>query len=134
MHEKRVPIKLGNVYSEGKHPLDIEKGTRQKQDWQRVVGEESSLPRRAKEQVPVPGPSRIPPPEESSDDGSSNSEDRSTSEGEVRDSLQPSDEDDEEDADLTRLCREGGVGIQKFLISKAVSPTTEGKPHREWKF
>ena len=43
-------------------------------------------------------------------------------------------DDESEDATLARLCQEGGVKFQTFLISKAVSPTPMEKSPREWKY
>ena len=118
--ETRVPVKPGNVYREGKHPVDIEKGIRKTRDWKKVVEEHASCPGRIED--PVPGPSRLP------------EEDPSSSEEEVRDSLEPTSEQEEEDNFVVRLCREGGVGLQTFLLSKAVSPTAKEKPLREWTY
>jgi hypothetical protein len=39
-----------------------------------------------------------------------------------------------DDLFLTRLCREGGVALSTFLISKAVSPTAEEKSPKEWTY
>ena len=115
--ETRVPVKPGNIYGEGKHPVDIEKSIRKTKDWRKVVEERASRPGRV--EGPVPGPSH--PPEE----------DPSSSEEEVQDSLEPTSEQEEEDNLVVRLCREGGVGLQTFLLSKAVSPTATEKPLRE---
>jgi hypothetical protein len=48
----------------------------------------------------------------------------SESEDEIRNSLEPS-SDNEEEVSVARLCWEGGVAFQHFFISKAVSPTAE---------
>ena len=101
--------------------MDIEKGIRRTRDWKKVVEERASCPGRVED--PVPGPSRLP-----------QEEDPSSSEEEVRDSLEPTSEQEEEDNLVVRLCREGGVGLQTFLLSKAVSPTATEKPLREWTY
>jgi hypothetical protein len=38
------------------------------------------------------------------------------------------------DAHLVKLCRDGGVELQKFLLSKAVSPPAMEKSPKEWQF
>jgi hypothetical protein len=75
----------------------------------------------------VPPP---PPPEEESSEEEEESPDGS------HDSQSENDEGEaeEEEASLAKLCREGGVRFQNFLISKAVTPPTEEKPPREWKY
>jgi len=100
------------VYVEKEHPVDIEKKIQQKKDWREIVGERSSQPRRTAE--PIPGPSSQQPPEEPP----AEEEDPIDSEEEVQDSLNPN---DSEGALIARLCWEGGVESQNFLISKAVS-------------
>src|SRR6202000_2433956 len=95
--------------------------------WSKIVGKKPRS-RGNKEPEPVPGPSS-PPPERSPspEDASSGSEGND----EVEKSLEPSSDDDNEDAALARLCREGGVKFQAFLISKAVSPPPMEKSPRE---
>ena len=124
IRERKVPVKPGNVYGD-KYPVDIEKSIRKKKDWSCVVGERSSRPRRA-----VPGPSSAPqrevtPPESGSDAPP-------VSEDEVRGSLEPPSDDEDEEASVVRLSREGGVALQHFLVSKAVSPTAEESSPKEW--
>ena len=53
---------------------------------------------------------------------------------EVEKLLEPSSNDESEDAALARLCWEGGVKFQAFLISKVVSPTPMEKSPKEWKY
>ena len=36
--ETKMPVKPGNVYREGRHPVDIEKGIRKTRDWKKVSG------------------------------------------------------------------------------------------------
>jgi hypothetical protein len=38
------------------------------------------------------------------------------------------------DAHLVKLCRDGGVNLQKFLLSKAFSPPATEKSPKEWQF
>ena len=85
-----------------------------------MVEECASRPGRVED--PIPGPSHLP------------EEDPSSSEEEVRDSLEPTSEQEEEDNLVVRLCREGGVGLQTFLLSKAVPPTAMEKPLRDWTY
>ena len=113
-----------------KHPTQIEKEIRKQRDWSRIVGERPQS-KGNKESEPVPGPSSPPPERSPSSEGtSSGSEDND----EVEKLLEPSSDDKSEGATLARLCREGGVKIQTFLISKAVSPTPMEKSPREWKY
>ena len=75
--------------------------TRRVRDWEEIV-ERSSRPQTS---PPVPGSStrQDPPILEDSD-----------SEEEVRDSLEPS----EDESPVAKLCREGGVAFSHFLVSK----------------
>ena len=125
----KVPKQPGNVYGD-KHPAQIKKEIRKQRDWSRIVSERP-WSKGNKESEPVPGPSSPPPERSPSPKGtSSGSEDND----EVEKSLKPSSDDESEDAALARLCREGGVKFQTFLISKAVSPTPMEKSPREWKY
>ncbi|KAF9779698.1 hypothetical protein BJ322DRAFT_1112997 [Thelephora terrestris] len=59
------------------------------------------------------------------------------SKDEVEKSVEPSGfttPEEDTDALLARLCREGGVELQNLLISKAVSPTANEKTPKEWKY
>jgi hypothetical protein len=56
---------------------------------------------------------------------------------EVEKSVEPSGfttPEEDTDALLARLCREGGVELQNLLILKAVSPTANEKTPKEWKY
>src|SRR6202789_1375405 len=126
---RKVPTKPGNIYGD-KHPVDIEKNIRSKRNWEKIVGSQP--------EVAIPGPSSRPQQRESSSEGSSKNdssseedEKESEEEDEVQKSLDP---DSEIDESFLGLCREGGVALQNFLISKAVPPTAEEKPPREWKY
>ena len=88
--ECKVPVKPGNIYGD-KHPVNIEKSIRKKKDWSRVVGEESSCPRRA-----IPGPSSAPQREVTPPEGESDAP--LTSEDEVRGSLEPASDNKDEEA------------------------------------
>jgi hypothetical protein len=133
--EKKVPVKPGNVYGD-KHPATIEKEMRKMRDWKQVVGEQSSRPQRGVPRptaAPEPGPSSPPAPGPSSS-GESEVPD-AESEDEVRDSLDPSSDDDDDQADTARLCREGGVTFQRLLLSKAVSELQETRSSlKEWTY
>ena len=125
----KVPKQLGNVYGD-KHPTQIKKEIRKQRDWSRIVGEHP-WSKGNKESEPVPGPSSPPPERSPSPEGtSSGSED----DNEVEKSLEPSSDDESKGATLARLCQEGGVKFQTFLISKAVSPTPMEKFPKEWKY
>ena len=117
------------MYSD-KHPTQIEKEIRKKRDWSKIVSEKPRS-RGNKELEPVPGPSSPPPERSPSPEGTSSG---SGDNNEVEKSLEPSSDNESEDAALARLCREGGVNFQAFLISKAVSPTPMEKSPREWKY
>jgi hypothetical protein len=135
--EWKVPAKPGNVYG-NKHPVEIEQSTRHMKDWKKVVGDFSVAPRcgRSSGAIMVPGPSSQPLPERESS-AEEEMEEASESEDEVEQSIEPSGfTTPEEDTDvlLARLCWEGGVELQNLLISKAVSPTANGKTPKEWKY
>ena len=110
---RKVPKKEGNVYG-NKHPVQIEQDIRQKKDWDRIVGEQSSRPR-----PNVPGPSTpapVPPPPRQPQEGtSSGEEEKPDSESEVEDSLEPAPGSDEAEL-VARLAQEGGVHFQHFLV------------------
>ena len=129
----KVPNKPGNVYGD-KHPTQIEKEIRKKRNWSKIVGEKPRS-KRIQESEPVPrsslpSPERSPSPVSTS---SSSGDDQELDDEEVERSLEPSSDDSEEDA-LARLCQEGGLKFQPFLISKVVSPTPMEKFPREWKY
>ena len=107
-------IRPDNVYGD-KTPVEIEKGIRKTKDWRKIV-----------EGAPVPGPSKPTPPERSppTSDEEEESSETDDSDDEVRKSLEPA---GEEDLHLVRLCRDGGVQLQKFLLSKAVAPPAKEK-------
>jgi len=109
----RVPkplIKPDNIYG-SKTPIEIEKDISKQRDWKRIVGEESSRP----QQGGIPGHSCQSPPEPLLEEEGSESED------EVEVSLDPSDNEDL--LTVNRLCWEGGVAFQHFLVSKAIIPS-----------
>jgi len=135
--EKKLPKKFDTSIYRKKHPLAVERDITCLKDWKKVVREPSSLLRL------VPGPSSCPlPVEESSDkEGSEALENApvvdpsNEEEGDIEESLEPS---SEEEINLLKLCREGGVAFQHFLISKAISPLpTEMLPKespKEWTY
>jgi len=106
---KRIPKRPGNVYGD-KHPVQIELETRKTRDWRKVVQEEAPLPVRR-----TPGTSALPdvPTLESDSD----------SEGEVEDSLEPP---SEEQAEVSRLCWEGGAALSHFLLAKSITASVAG--------
>jgi len=101
-------IKPDNIYGD-KTPVEIEKDISKPKDWRCIVGKQSSLPQHGN----IPGSSRQPPPEPLSEGEGLESEE------EVQGSLEPSN-DDEESVTINRLCWEGGVAFQHFLISRAI--------------
>ena len=113
-----------------KHPTQIEKKIRKQRDWSRIVSERLRS-KGNKESEPVPRPSSPPPERSPSPEGTSSG---SGDDNEIEKSLEPSSDDESEDAALARLCWEGGVKFQTFLISKVVSPTPMEKSSREWKY
>jgi len=113
-----------NVYGE-KHPVQVEKDIKRQRDWRKVVGEESSRPRRQAIPGGVPVPDSVPY-YSSEEEGSG-----SGSEGEVDDALgSPSSSGDEK---VARLSREGGVAFFDFLISKTIVTPKEKGP-KEWTY
>jgi hypothetical protein len=134
--EKRIPVKPGNIYGD-KHPVQVEKETHKMRNWKKVVGEQSSRPQRniPGPVAPAPGPS-LPPVPSPSSSGESEVPD-TESEDEVCDSLAPSSDDNNDQVDVTRLCREGGVSLpfQHFLLSKAISELQETRSSlKEWTY
>ena len=129
----KVPNKPGNVYGD-KYPTQIEKEIGKKRDWSKIFSEKPQS-RGNKESEPVPRPSSPPPERSPSPESTSSSsgDDQKLDDEEVERSLEHSSDDSEEDA-LAKLCREGGVKFQTFLISKAVSSTPMEKPPKEWKY
>jgi len=135
--EKKLPKKFDTSVYGKKHPVAVEKDITRLKDWKKVVGEPSSLPRA------IPGPSSRPlPVEESSDDENPDIQEDAPvvdpsdkEEGDVEESLEPS---SEEEVNLLKLCREGGVAFQHFLISKAISPmpaeTLPKESPKEWTY
>jgi len=123
---KKVPEHYtdSNVYGE-KHPVQVEKDIKRQRDWRKVVGEESSRPRRQAIPGGVPVPDSVPYySSEEEDSGSSSA-------GEVDDALgSPSSSNDEK---VARLSREGGVAFYDFLISKAIVTPKEKGP-KEWTY
>jgi len=123
---KKVPERYtdSNVYGE-KHPVQVEKAIKRQKDWRKVVGEESSRPRRQAIPGGVPVPDSVPYYSSGEEDSGSGSE------GEVDDALgSPSSSGDEK---MARLSREGGVAFYDFLISKAVVTPKEKGP-KEWTY
>jgi len=119
-----------NVYGK-KHPVEVEKDILHQRDWKRVVGEESSRPRRQNIPGGVPVPDSVPyysSDEEGGDDDESND-----SEDEIHGMLESPSPSEEEEAVVSRLSQEGGVGFLLFLVSKAV-PVREEKEPKEWTY
>jgi len=113
-----------NVYGE-KHPVQVEKDIKRQRDWRKVVGEESSHPRRQAIPGGVPVPDSVPY-YSSGEEGSG-----SDSEEEVGDALgSPSSSGDEK---VARLSQEGGVAFFDFLVSKAIVAPKEKGP-KEWTY
>jgi len=95
--KKTVPVRYteGNVYGK-KHPVEVEKDILRQRDWKKVVGEESSRPRRQNILGGVPVPDSVP--YYSSDEEGGDDDESSDSEGETHES--PS---EEEEAVVSRL-------------------------------
>jgi len=127
--KKTVPARYteGNVYGK-KHPVEVEKDILRQRDWKKVVGEESSRPRRQNIPGGVPVPNSVP--YYSSDEEGGDDDELVDSEDEAHKS--PS-EEEEEEAVVSRLSQEGGVSFLSFLVSKAV-PVREEKEPKEWTY
>jgi len=103
----------------------VEKDIKRQRDWRKVVGEESSRPRRQAIPGGVPVPDSVPY-YSSGEEGLG-----SDSEGEVDGALgSPSSSGDEK---VARLSWEGGVAFFNFLISKAIVTPKEKGP-KEWTY
>jgi len=124
--KKTVPARYteGNVYGK-KHPVEVEKDILRQRDWKKVVGEESSRPRRQNIPGGVPVPDSVP--YYSSDEEGGDDDESVDSEDEAHES--PS-EEEEEEAVVSRLSREGGVSFLSFLVSKAVIGLATGPGRR----
>ena len=88
---------------------------RKLKDWKKIVQEQSSLPRHN-----TPRPSSRPSPPSIEED--------SDSESEVKESLEPSSDEDGQ-PEVSKLCWEGGAALSHFLITKAISASVAGS---EW--
>jgi len=130
--KKTVPEQYtdSNIYGK-KHPVEVEKDILHQRDWKKVVGEESSRPRQQNIPGGVPVPDSVPyysSNEEGGDDG-----ELDDSEDETRELLGSPSPSEEEEAVVSRLSWEGGVGFLSFLVSKAV-PVHEEKEPKEWTY
>ena len=107
--QRKAPSRPDNVYGDNRTPTDIERDLGSEQYWRQTTGDPSSSrnpgPRM---QQPVPGPSSAPP--------------NPTSDI-------PSREDIDDDNQVTKLVREGGVPLIKFLMSKAIPAKDELPTH-----
>jgi len=113
---KRVPVKPGNVYGEGRHPVDILRDPQNKKGWRDVEESVKQPTKNTPPDAPVPGPSSQPPLPE-----------RETSLPDV--SPTPSEKDVEAGLDpdywgdlLSHIGPGGGVPNLSFLLAKAISP------------
>jgi len=118
-----------NIYRK-KHPVEVEKDILHQRDWKKVVGEESSCPRRQNIPRGVPVPDSVPyyssDEEGGDDDDKSGSDD---SEDETREMLGSPSPSKEEGAVVSRLSQKGGVNFLSFLVSKAVPVREEKEPN-----
>jgi len=116
---RRVPVKPGNVYGEGQHPVDILRDPQNKEGWRDVEESVKRPKENTPPDVPVPGPSDQPPPpvcEPSLPDVSPT----------------PSEKDVETGLDtdywgdlLSHISPGGGVPNLSFLLAKAISPLAD---------
>jgi len=125
--KKTVPGRYtkSNVYGK-KHPVEVEKDVLRQRDWKKVVGEESSRPRRQNIPGGVPVPDSVP--YYSSDQEGGNDDESDDSEDETREMLGSPSPSEGEEAVVSRLSREGGVSFLSFLVSKAVPVREEKEP------
>jgi len=115
----------GNVYGK-KHPVEIEKDILHQRDWKKVVGEESSRPRRQNIPRGVPVPDSVP--YYSSDEEGGDDDESDDSKDETHEMPRSPSPSEDEEAVVSRLSREGGVSFLSFLISKAVPVHEENEP------
>jgi len=116
---KKVPVKPGNVYGEGRHPINILRDPQNKKGWRDV---EESVRRPTKNtppDAPVPGPSGVAPPFER--EPSLPNVSPTPSEKDVEAGL----EDDYWGDLLSHIGPGGGVPNLSFLLAKAISPLTD---------
>ncbi|KAI9061363.1 hypothetical protein FKP32DRAFT_1576091 [Trametes sanguinea] len=133
--ERKVPVRPGNIYGEGKHPVQQFKEIEKQGEWEKIIGQKPGRSRAPgpsrSEQVPgnssAPSPpSDIPAPSASGDaSGSANNEGSGHSSDEVEDALRAGSE-----TGLAQLCQEGGVALINYLLMKAVPPVDDDCPTR----
>jgi len=126
--KKTVPERYteSNVYRK-KHPVEVEKDILRQRDWKKVVGEESSRPRRQNIPGGVPVPDSVP--YYSSDEEGGDDDESDGSEDETHEMLGSPSPSEEEEAVVSRLSREGGVSFLSFLV-----PVREEKEPKEWTY
>ncbi|KAI0326912.1 hypothetical protein GY45DRAFT_1378894, partial [Cubamyces sp. BRFM 1775] len=143
-HERRVPVRPGNVYGESRHPVQQFKEIEKQGEWKKIVSEQSGRSRATgksrSESVPgsssaPPAPSDIPAPSASGEaSGSAPDNGPGHSSDEVEEALRAM----HDELALAQLCREGGVGLINYLLMKAVPPVDENLPDtsnvREWTY
>ncbi|GJE98550.1 hypothetical protein PsYK624_147820 [Phanerochaete sordida] len=122
---ERKPVRRpGNVYGESRRPVDIQRDADNLRTWKRTVGlapgTSSSRPRDTPPGERVPGPS------------SSNSDPPNPSSSDAFD-REGGDENAPQEAEMAQLCREGGVAMIHYLVSKAIAPGSRPSP-REWTY
>ncbi|KAI9066891.1 hypothetical protein FKP32DRAFT_1703571, partial [Trametes sanguinea] len=112
--ERKVPVRPGNIYGEGKHPVQQFKEIEKQGEWEKIIGQKPGRSR-------APGPSR-------SEQVPGNSSAPSP----------PSDIPAPSASGLAQLCQEGGVALINYLLMKAVPPVDDDLPDtsnvREWTY
>ena len=97
--------------------------------WKQLVGEKPRVTQPGRQlRVPEPSTSRIPEQSDAPADSESSDE-----ESEDKKSLTPG-KGESSDENLTKLCREGGVVLINYLVSKAFSLEPPTKSPKEWAY
>lgn len=144
----------GNIYGEKKTPLEQYKEIENERPWRKIVGEQPPIRGRTKatsreEQVPGPSSRPEPPleraPHQSSPGHQSREESHSWREPQPEISSDTSEEEElneelrdsaDEEVQMAKLCREGGVDLINYLLAHAVPPV-DGLPIqnvRDWTY
>ncbi|KAJ3540523.1 hypothetical protein NM688_g6214 [Phlebia brevispora] len=127
--QRNVPRRPGNVYGESRTPTQIERETRNFARWKQQVGdtEPSSSSRQShqhhRRQDPVTSlPSIVTSPTTTGEESPQTQEPGPASDSDI-------------DAELARLCQEGGVAFVNHLLSQAVASDDHSLSHPcEWTY
>ncbi|KAJ8507855.1 hypothetical protein ONZ45_g9806 [Pleurotus djamor] len=119
---RKIPGKPGNVFGEKRSPLDIVKDTARSRYWREQIGDKEPGSSRLRNRV-KPRPRDIPEPTDNQESGSTPNAD-----------LEPETQLDNDEMEVDRMIREGGVELINFLLSKAVHSSNAIDNICEWTY